>query len=296
MINDTNISPVHAEMKESRPTGIKRPILFQGSTGAIGDTFLSSHPMVLQNHEGAKIYVALDKTTPEYIKDLYRRMTILEGLVEFDDFSKENYLRYCQNNGFNSCVYLENINYILHPAFFPLNRWFKYDFQPTIIPGNYVGFQVASSTNFDRQAIPNLHLFVENVINNSHKPIFIGTLKDESLFNRLYPGFREKYQILDEQWRFGKDSIFQMMSNIKLFLGMITFSSCSAYIAALQGVPTLEFWSLEQWMVYTGIVRKNLGDPIHYVQDFYLDRVSPYLIQIFQHLKNISKKFYGNFE
>jgi hypothetical protein len=272
-------------------------ILFQGSTGAIGDVFLSSHPMVLQQLQGRKIYVALDKATPESTKDLYRKITFLEGIVELDDFSKENYLRYCQEKKFESCLYLIDIKFILHPAFFPLNRWFKYDFQPTLNPGNYVGFQVTSSTNFDRPAIPHLHLYVENILNfPPYKPVFIGTAKDGELFNKLYPGFREKYQIPDEHWRFGKDTLFQTMSNIKLFSGMVTFSSCSAYIAALQGVPTLEFWNLDQWMVYTALVRKNLGDPVHYVQDFYLDGASPYLIRIFQYLKDISRTFYGNFD
>jgi hypothetical protein len=275
---------------------MSRPILYQGSTGALGDVFLSSHPMVLQHLAGREIYVALSKATPDIVKDLYKRITFLKSIIILEDFSRENYLKYCLNNNFESCLYVEDIKFILHPAFFPLNRWFKYDFQPTINPGEYIGFQVSSSTNYERPAIPNLHLFVENVLNYPpYKPIFIGTSKDENLFNRLYPGFREKYQISDEQWRFGKDSLFQTMSNIKLFSGMITFSSWSAYVAVLQGVPAIEFWNLDQWMVYTGIVRKNLGDPIHYVQDFYLDGVSPYLIKIFQHLKEISQIFYGSF-
>ncbi len=273
-----------------------RPILFQGSTGAIGDTFLSAHPMVLQNLAGTKIYVALSKNTPDHIKGLYRRMTMIEGIVELDDFSKESYLQYCQDHNFDSCVYLENIRYILHPAFFPLNRWFKYDFQPTIPYDSYVGFQVASSTHFERPAIPHLHLFVENVINYQWKPVFVGTAKDEELFNKSYPEFREKYQIPDMQWRFGKDSLYETLSNLKLFSGMITFSSWTAYAAALQGVPVLEFWDLSQWMFYTATVRKNLGDPVHYIQDFYLDGASPYMMKIFQSLKEMSRSFYGNFD
>jgi ADP-heptose:LPS heptosyltransferase len=224
-------------------------------------------------------------------------MTIIEGIVELEDFSKENYLKYCQEHGFEQCVYLEDIKYILHPAFFPLNRWFKYDFQPTLNPGDYVGFQVASSTNFERPAVPNLHLLIENVINYSpYRPVFIGTAKDEVLFNSLYPGFRERFQIPEEHWRFGKDTLFQTMSNIKLFSGMVTFSSWTAYMAALQGVPTLEFWKMDQWMFFTGLVRKNLGDPVHYVQDFYLDGASPYMMKIFQYLKGMAKVFYGSFE
>jgi hypothetical protein len=156
---------------------------------------------------------------------------------------------------------------------------------------------VASSTNFERPAIPNLHLFIENVLNYPpYKPVFVGTAKDEVLFNSLYPGLRERFQIPDEHWRFGKDTLFQTMSNIKLFSGMITFSSWTAYVAALQGVPALEFWNLNQWMFFTALVRKNLGDPVHYIQDFYLDGASPYMMKIFQYLKEMAKVFYGSFE
>jgi hypothetical protein len=274
-----------------------RPILYQGSTGAIGDVFLSSHPMMLQHYQGTPIYACLDKNAPEHVKDLYRRVKFLKGIIELEEFTRENYIQYCRENNFDQCLYLEDIRYVLQPAFFPLNRWFNYDFQPTLEPGNYFGFQVASSTNYERPAIPHLDVFVEHVINYpSYKAVFIGTSKDEKLFNELYPGFREKYQILDEHWRFGKDSLFQTMSNIRMFSGMVTFSSWTAYAAALQGVPTLEFWSMNQWILYTPMIRKNLGDPVHYVQDFYLDGATPYMVKIFQYLKDLSRSFYGSFD
>ena len=272
----------------------KKHILYQGSTGTFGDFFLSTHPMAHCFFDNVdSIWVALNKKTPDIVKDLYKNVTFLSGIIELDDITSNSFEEYCNLNHFEPCYFINTFQFNINNSFYPLKKWFQYKKDFTLVPDRYIGFQVASSSNYIRPAIPYLNIYLELIIKQGYKPVFMGSKQDESVFNRLYPGLKEKYNIEENLWRFGKDTLYQSLSNITLYYGMLTFSSWTAYAAVLQGIPCIELWSTEQWLIYTPRVRRFLGDPVHYCQDYYIGFPTKHLIQVFTHLRSLASSFYA---
>lgn len=270
-------------------------VLGQGST-AIGDLIMSSHVLYDLHTKGHEVSVAIPKETPAHNRELYSKHTYLKNVIEMDDISRVPFLSYCATNGYEPVLHVEATNVYKHVTFHPLKQWFQHDTQSTVSGNKLVGFHVTSSTNFSRPSVPALWVYIEHIINSGHQPVFIGTEKDEALFHELYPGYREKYKVPDEYWRFGKDTVLQTLANVGTFTGMIVFSSWTTHAAVLQGVPTIELWSDVQWQVYNPVVYHMMGCPVHYCQVSCWDSPSPYLgNQILQRMKDLATVFYGGF-
>ena len=266
------------------------PILYQGSGGTIGDLFLSSHIMYHQHTLGRSISVAIPKSLPITLKDLYYRHNFLKSIIEMDDISTIPYLTYCTQNRYESSLHITDLKYIKN-VFHPLHEWFEYNepTKPTIEP-ECIGFHITSTSNYDRPAIPHLDQYLDKCWSNKIKVVFMGSPKDEKLFNSLYPWAREM-SFQNESYRFN-DTLLQTIANIKTMRGMITFSSFSAYIAVLQGVPTIELWCSNQWQMFSRLVAQMIGSPAHYVQCHYLDEPSPYFPEVYVWMKNYATNLY----
>jgi ADP-heptose:LPS heptosyltransferase len=262
-------------------------LLYQGSENAIGDLLLGAHSMYNQRLLGRTVSVMIPKGVRPELKDLYYRCTFLQEVIEVE--TPNIYIDFCSKNGYDSTFWLQDKNILKNIPFHPLNEWFKYDTKPTISAG-YVGFQVASSSFYDRPIITHFKSYLETLHTFNLNPVFFGAKKDEELFNKNYPDV--KSTIPDVCWRFGKDSLLQTLANLKTLRGHYAFSSWTAYGAVLQGTPTIELWNDHQWQAYSSVVRTLLGNPIHYSQDSFWGSPSPYPVEVFDYLKKYSDNIY----
>jgi len=259
-------------------------ILYQGSGGAIGDLLLSSHYMFHQYCLGNKISVTIPENLREELKDLYAKHTFLENIIMLKDISENPFLEYALKNGYEPSLYIKDVRFLKNAHFHPISEWMPYTCDPTI-PAGCIGIHVCSSSNYARPKIPHLQSFIRD-----DHVAFFGTEADEALFNTYYPDIRKT--VPDELWRFGKDSLLQTFSNIRVCSGVVAFSSWSAYAAVLQGVPAIELWYLDQWQQYAQLVAQMLGRPVHYVQcPHVMEQLVP-LKYIFHRLNFYSKALY----
>ena len=267
-------------------------ILYQGSGGTIGDLLLSSHFMYSQHLSGKEIAVAIPKSLRPELKAFYSYHTFLKRVVELDVLAGDPFLQYCKDNGYEPARYVVDVQYVKGTIFHPLKDWMNYIPQPSMRCDRCIGVHVASSSNYDRPAVPHLARYLEIIRHYGYFPVFIGTEKDKVLFDKLYPGVTGA--VSREHWRFGKDTLFQTLSNIRDFSGMLTFSSWTAYAAVLQGVPCLELWNTDQWNMYSSYVRQMLGSPVHYLQDYFCDTPLEHLIsEVFPYVRRQAASFYG---
>jgi hypothetical protein len=268
-----------------------KPVLYMGSGGTVGDLLLSSHYMYHQHVLGREVSVAIPKALRNELKDLYKKHTFLKSVVELEDFLKEPYLKYCADNGFEHSLHFEDVKFIREVEFHPLRQWFQYSEKPNIEPG-CIGIHVTSSTNYDRPKVTHLDIYLSHCWNCGYKVAFLGTQKDEELFNSLYPDVKAK--VPENLWRFGKDSLLQTMANLGDMIGLIVFSSWTSYAALLQGVPVIEMFSMHQWQIFSTLINQMMGRPVHYSQVCFWDSPSPWMAsQIFPKLKEYAKAFYG---
>lgn len=268
------------------------PLIYQGSGGTIGDLLLSSHYMYNQHVLGREVSVVIRKNLRPELKDLYQRHNFLKSIIELDEISGEPYLQYCREKGYESSQYVVDVKHVIGATYHPMSEWMPYPDQPKIDGKDCIAVHVTSSANYNRPAVPALNKYLEIIRNSGKKPVFLGTDKDEKLFESLYPGVKET--VPAEHWRFGKDTILQTFSNLKVVAGAIIFSTGTAYAAALQGTPVLELWNTDQWLTYSSYVRQMLGNPIHYLQDCFWDTPLPHLVtEVFPYLKQMSGSFYS---
>lgn len=276
-------------------------ILFRQSSGPLGDTFFTAHYMVHQKLQGNKVYAAIPTDLNPEIRKLYYNFTFIDGVIELSFFLDDNkFLSYCSEMGFLPCRYLLDLEYLKGLIFRPLCGdpfpWFKNDTEPTIDTSNSIGFQIASSQNYDRPRIPNLNAYLDQVKQAGLTPVFFGTKKDEKLFIKNYPAVHALYRENDISWRFGKDTLLQTIANIKNLKGHIVFSSGTSPIAAFYGVPVLELWTREQWQFFSPLAHYMLGSPIHHIMQSYDEYPSPVLIkEIFPRLRKLCDTFYNVF-
>ena len=264
-------------------------LLFQGSEKAIGDLLLNAHSMYNQHLLGRSISVMIPKSVRSELKDLYFRCTFLQDVIEVEEASHEIYVDFCSKNKYDTTLWLKDKDILKNIPFHPLNEWFEYNTEPTISSG-YVGFQVTSSAFYNRPVITHFKSYLNTLNNFNILPVFFGSKKDEELFEKNYPDVKKT--VSDERWRFGKDSLLQTLANLKILRGHYAFSSWTAYGAVLQGTPTIELWNDRQWQSYSSVVRTLLGSPIHYAQDSFWGKPSPYPVEVFDYLKKYSDMIY----
>lgn len=241
-------------------------ILIQGSGGTIGDTFLSSHPLVNRQEREVKVFAAIPKKLNESIKDLYSRQKFLQGVFELESIQEDSFLEFCRKEDFTPVLFLKSWDFYRRIKYCLLSTWFDKPNDPTI-PSNSIIVQVTSTNNFNRPRIPYLEKYIQYIFDAGYFPAIIGTKKDEEYFNKIYPSIKEK--IPEDFWRFGKDTLLQTMSNIDISQGVFAFSSWSSIYGALCRKPVLELWNNEQWLFYNQTVKYLLGNPYNLFQTLY---------------------------
>lgn len=270
-------------------------ILFRQSGGPIGDMFFTINYMYHQKQKGNKVIAAIPTDLNQEMRALYNHFNFIDEIIELPFFlDDKKFLDFCKSIDYEPCRFLIELDYLKGINFYPMNLWFKEYAQPTIDTKGCVGFQVASSANYDRPKIPHLSSYIVQVIEAGFKPIFFGTKKDEELFIKNYPMPSKMYREDDSSWRFGKDTLLQTISNIKNLYGHIVFSSGTCPIAAFQGVPVLELWGSDQFQFYAPFAHYMMGNPIHHLTQSYDVYPSRNLIKaIFPKLKDYCLKLYG---
>jgi ADP-heptose:LPS heptosyltransferase len=220
---------------------------------------------VIQQFPGA--YLAIGSSIKENMRNVFKKVTLFSGFIEYDDSSKDSFLSLCRDRGLTPAKF--DVENYLPVQYTPLKKWFKIDSEPTIPPGRYVGFQVTSSTGGGRPPIPHLEKFLNIAICGDCKPVFFGTAQDGIRFEKNYPGVLKKYRFTSPQIRFGEDSFDQTIANLARCRGVIGFSSCLSIVAALHGRPTFELWRSQVLLRFAKYVQYSLGAPIHLTQADY---------------------------
>jgi ADP-heptose:LPS heptosyltransferase len=274
-------------------------ILCQGSNNTIGDFFFTAAPLA-----------HLKSLDPDYIIDvalcpssktdyLYQPCKFLNTIVKLEDISDESIVDYATKNGYTAVsLFLKNFLMLKNIQFHALKTWYKTEIlpAPNIPPGRYTLVHVTSSANYARPRIPHLSLYLSYITESGIQPLFIGTSQDEELFKQLYPDCVYFTSLSPKLCRFGKDSVFQTISNISMCESALVFSSWSAYAAVLQGVPTLELWTEQQHNLYNPVVRLMLGNPIHLVQNRYdIQPIHVLFSECLPAMKNYAKILYDGF-
>ena len=264
-------------------------VLIQGSGGTIGDIFLSSHPAYnLHLNSNKDIYVAIPKNISLEIKEIYRRHKFFVDVIELETLEESYFLKYCEDNSFEPCLFLKSWNLYKDISFKPLKKWFTPVGIPTIPYDNAIIVQVASSTNYERPPIPNLGVYIQDIIDAGYSPVLMGTSQDESYVLKVYGDLKKYFP--EDMWRFGKDTLLQSLSNVEISQGCFCFSSWSSIYSSLCEKTTLELWSQEQWLYYNNITKYLLGSPINLIQNLYNSEIPcNYFTELFTFNKDILK-------
>jgi hypothetical protein len=242
------------------------PILYQGSGGTIGDTFVSSIQMYNQHIQGRRIYAALPKSLPPTIKKLYEYHTFIDGIIYMDDINEPYLLDKAQELDMAPCIYLKSTQFMRDIKFFKLSDWFKNPVEPNFDSHNCIGIQIVSSSAIQRPPITQWDILARMIKESGKQPYFHGSVADEAKAIERYPNAKELCG--DEKyWRFGKDDVLQTIANLKDCYCAVGIGSWSVHLAVMQGVPALDFWPTDSWQFFSPVIRHLVGNPIHYIQD-----------------------------
>jgi hypothetical protein len=274
-----------------------KPIMYRGSSGTIGDMFFTSHYMYHQSLR-RKVIVVLPAELNPYILSLYspEHQPWIDHIVfmpahDFQDDRK--YLKLCEDNDCESNRYMLDLGILKDVTFHPLSEWFHYSDEPTFDSKGYIGLQIMSSGNWVRPRIPHIDTYIGLIKGAGYRIALMGGAGDKDNFMKEYPQAGEWVKGDIYAWRFGRDSVLQTMANIKGMVGVLAFSSWTAYVAVLQGVPAMELWARDQWQFFSVLAYRMLGSPIHYLQDAFDTAPTPYLMSdIIPALKRYRKAIY----
>jgi ADP-heptose:LPS heptosyltransferase len=219
----------------------------------------------------------------------------MDGVIELPFFLDDaKFLEFCKDKNYEPCRFLMELDYLKDIQFYPMDLWFKDYAQSTIDTHGCVGFQIASSSHYDRPAILYINNYLKLVVDAGLKPVFFGIKKDEELFLKHYPNIYDKYSSDDHAWRFGKDTLPQIISNIRNLYGHIVFASGTSPIAVFQGVPVLELWGSDQFQFFSPFTHYMCGSPIHHITQAYDAFPNKNLIKaVFPKLKDYCRRLYG---
>lgn len=242
-------------------------ILTQGSTGAIGDFFISTHVMYHFHTRGHEVHAALpQERSSDLTLELYRRAAFFKSVLLLNQEEWDNFPTYCRQSGFEPHLYLRSIYMERGIQPHALEEWFDLsDCNPTVEGNNHVIVHVASASNYERPKVPNLELWLNHIHDAQLVPLFIGGEKDVSPFQAAYPTIYEQYAS-EECWRIGKDSLWQSIGNIRSSFATLVFSSWSSIVASLSGRYTIEMWNHEQVLYYGSVIKYYLGSPVCLIQ------------------------------
>lgn len=268
-----------------------KKILFQHTSGTIGDLFIVSHIMYNNFKRGFQVYAAIPKTLSGHVREILDAHNFIADIIETENIS--NIDKLASELQMHACYFLQTATFSRHIKFYPVQNWINLKDTKCTVVGDYIVVHVASSANYNRPVIPNFENYIEQIEQIRNKPVFIGTFQDEELFKKSYPDIYSKYNNQDECWRFGKDSLKETMANILQSNGVFTFSSWSSIFSALAKKPTFELWNSDQWPLYNQQVKYLLGSPVNLIQGPYnVNAAMPIFRQPFSYVKTLSEFFY----
>lgn len=251
-------------------------IAFQAPKFTFGDALMVCH--VAYNNQinsGKKVVLCVPKEVEFPLRSIYlrqKKITIELYDVLKEPENNEDFSKLCEKQNWEANFFFQTTKHYKNISFKHIDEWMDTsDFKKTIPFSNYIIVHVTSSKNFSRPPIENFSKHIENIVNAGYKPVMIGTKEDEITALKNYPGVKNYFD--QDSWRFGCDSIFENMANIKHASGVFSFSSWSSIFACLSGVPTLEVWNWDQWQHFNHAVKLALGNPIHLFQISYKDPI-----------------------